>query len=214
MRRQLLITGIAGIVLASVTLSAGQVDLNKKAKLRTPAALTEQAPATYKVNLDTSKGPIVIEVHRDWAPIAADRFFNLVKNGFYDDARFFRVVPNFMVQVGMNADPSLTRVWSGVTMKDEPTKQGNKKGYVTFARTSEPNSRGTQFFINYKDNAFLDAQGFAAFGQVTSGMDVAEKITAQYGEKPNQGQITSAGNAYLNKEFPKLDFIKSATIAN
>ncbi len=214
MTRRSLIYVLPAVVLATAVISAGQVDLSKKAKLRTPAALTEQAPATYKVNLDTSKGPIVIEVHRDWAPIAADRFFNLVKNGFYDDARFFRVVPNFMVQFGMNADPSLTRVWSGVPMKDEPTKQGNKKGYVTFARTSEPNSRGTQLFINYKDNAFLDAQGFAAFGQVVTGMDVAEKITAQYGEKPNQGQITAAGNVYLNKEFPKLDFIKTATIAN
>jgi peptidyl-prolyl cis-trans isomerase A (cyclophilin A) len=113
----------------------------------------------------------------------------------------------------MNADPALTRVWNNVPMKDEPTKQGNKKGYVTFARTSSPNSRGTQLFINYKDNNFLDAQGFAAFGQVTSGMDVAEKITAQYGEKPEQGQITASGNAYLNKEFPKLDFIKTASIA-
>ena len=205
MRRQLLMSGIAGIVLASVGLSAGQGN----AKLRTPAALTEQAPATYKVNLDISKGAIVIEVHRDWAPIAADRFFNLVKNGFYDEARFFRVVPNFMVQFGMNADPGITRAWAGSPMKDEPTKQGNKKGYVTFARTGAPNSRGTQLFINYKDNSFLDAQGFAAFGQVVAGMDVAEKITSQYGEKPEQGQITSAGNAYLNKEFPKLDFVKA-----
>ena len=152
-------------------------------------------------------------MHRDWAPIAADRFYNLVKNGFYDDARFFRVVPNFMVQFGMNADPALTKVWSGVSMKDEPTKQGNKKGYVTFARTSAPNSRGTQLFNNYKDNNFLDAQGFAAFGEVSKGMDIAESINSQYGEKPNQGEITSSGNAYLTKEFPKLDFIKTATIA-
>ena len=204
-----LIYTVAAVALASAVV-AGQAD---KAKLRNPAALTETAPASYKVNLDTSKGLIVIDVHRDWAPIAADRFYNLVKNGFYDDARFFRVVPNFMVQFGMNADPALTKVWSGVSMKDEPTKQGNKKGYVTFARTSAPNSRGTQLFINYKDNNFLDAQGFAAFGEVSKGMDVAESINSQYGEKPNQGEITSSGNAYLTKEFPKLDFIKTATIA-
>jgi peptidyl-prolyl cis-trans isomerase A (cyclophilin A) len=209
-----LIHALSIVALTTATLSAGQADADRKAKLRTPTALTEQAPPIYKVNLDTSKGMIVIEVHRDWAPIAADRFYNLVKNGFYDEARFFRVVPNFMVQFGMNADPSITRAWSSVPMKDEPTKQGNKKGYVTFARTSLPNSRGTQLFINYKDNNFLDAQGFAAFGRVTSGMDVAEKITAQYGEKPDQQQITAAGNVYLNKQFPKLDYIKTATIAN
>ena len=209
MKLRSLIYTVAAVALASAVV-AGQAD---KSKLRNPAALTETAPASYKVNLDTSKGLIVIDVHRDWAPIAADRFYNLVKNGFYDDARFFRVVPNFMVQFGMNADPALTKVWSGVSMKDEPTKQGNKKGYVTFARTSAPNSRGTQLFINYKDNNFLDAQGFAAFGEVSKGMDVAESINSQYGEKPNQGEITSSGNAYLTKEFPKLDFIKTATIA-
>ena len=116
-----LIYTVAAVALASAVV-AGQAD---KSKLRNPAALTETAPASYKVNLDTSKGLIVIDVHRDWAPIAADRFYNLVKNGFYDDARFFRVVPNFMVQFGMNADPAVTKVWSGVPMKDEPTKQGN-----------------------------------------------------------------------------------------
>jgi peptidyl-prolyl cis-trans isomerase A (cyclophilin A) len=207
-----LIYTAAGLMLASVGL-AGQAANPNKAKLMNPAGMTEQAPPTYTVNLNTSKGLIVIQVHRDWAPIAADRFYNLVKNGFYDEARFFRVVPNFMVQFGMNADPAVTRAWSGAPMKDEPTKQGNKKGYVTFARTGAPNSRGTQLFINYKDNNFLDAQGFAAFGEVTKGMDIAESITAQYAEKPNQGEITSQGNAYLNKEFPKLDFIKTATIA-
>jgi peptidyl-prolyl cis-trans isomerase A (cyclophilin A) len=207
-----LIYTAAGLMLASVAL-AGQAANPNTAKLMNPASLTEQAPPTYTVNLNTTKGLIVIQVHRDWAPIAADRFYNLVKNGFYDEARFFRVVPNFMVQFGMNANPAVTKAWSGATMKDEPTKQGNKKGYVTFARTGAPNSRGTQLFINYKDNNFLDAQGFAAFGEVTKGMDIAEGITAQYGEKPNQGEITASGNAYLTKEFPKLDYIKTATIA-
>ena len=208
--KRLFWTYAAMAVMAASVVALAQVD---KAKLRTPAALNETAPAMYKVNLDTSKGLIVIQVHRDWAPIAADRFFNLVKNGFYDEARFFRVVPNFMVQFGMNADPAVTRAWSPVPMKDEPTKTGNKKGNVTFARTSAPNSRGTQLFINYKDNDFLDAQGFAAFGQVTTGMSVAEGINSQYGEQPNQGEITSSGNAYLNRAFPKLDYIKTATIA-
>ena len=206
--RNVTLLSLAGVALAVAAVSAGQAN----AKLMNPAAMTEQAPPTYKVNLDTSKGLIVIDVHKDWAPIAADRFYNLVKNGFYDEARFFRVVPNFMVQFGMNANPAVTRAWNGASMKDEPTKQGNKKGYVTFARTSAPNSRGTQLFINYKDNTFLDAQGFAAFGEVTKGMDVAENITSQYGEKPEQGQITAEGNAYLTKAFPKLDYVKTATI--
>src|SRR5215467_13467945 len=175
-----LIYTAAGLMLASAVLAGQAATADKTAKLKNPAALTEQAPATYNANLDTTKGLIVITVHRDWAPNGADRFYNLVKNGFYDEARFFRVVPNFMVQFGMNADPAVTRAWSGAPMKDEPTKQGNKKGYVTFARTGAPNSRGTQLFINYKDNNFLDAQGFAAFGEVTKGMDVAESITSQY----------------------------------
>jgi peptidyl-prolyl cis-trans isomerase A (cyclophilin A) len=200
----------AAVAIAAATLSGQGPD---KSKLKTPAALKEQAPATYKVNLDTSKGMIVITVHRDWAPLGADRFYNLVKNGFYDDARFFRVIPDFMVQFGMNADPAVTRAWQSVTLNDDPVKQSNKKGYVTFANTGRPNSRGTQVFINYKDNGFLDSQRFAPFGEVTTGFNIAEKINAEYGERPDQGAITSQGNAYLTKSFPKLDYIKTATIA-
>jgi len=203
---------VAVLTLATASLfAAGQAA--GAASLKNPASLKETAPATYKANFDTSAGAIVIEVHRDWAPLGADRFYNLVKNGFFDNARFFRVVPNFMVQFGMNGDPAVTAAWQGATLKDEPTKETNKKGYVTFAKTGAPNSRGTQVFINFKDNGFLDSQGFAPFGQVVSGMDVAEKITSQYGESPNQGRITVEGNAYLTKEFPKLDYIRKATIA-
>ena len=202
---------VAVLTLATASLfAAGQAA--GAASLKNPASLKETAPATYKANFDTSAGAIVIEVHRDWAPLGADRFYNLVKNGFFDNARFFRVVPNFMVQFGMNGDPAVTAAWQGATLKDEPTKETNKKGYVTFAKTGAPNSRGTQVFINFKDNGFLDSQGFAPFGQVVSGMDVAEKITSQYGESPNQGRITAEGNAYLTKEFPKLDYVKKATI--
>ena len=172
----------------------------------------EKAPETFKVKFDSSVGPFVVEVHRAWAPNAADHFYTLVKNGFYDEARFFRVVPNFMVQFGINADPAVQTKYRG-TIKDDPVKESNKKGYVTFAQTSAPNSRSTQIFINFKDNAFLDSQRFAPFGQVTSGMDNVEKITAQYGEKPNQGSIQSEGNKYLNAQFPKLDYVKTATIA-
>jgi peptidyl-prolyl cis-trans isomerase A (cyclophilin A) len=205
---------MGGVAIAAFTVVglAGQADLAKTARLSKPAALTETAPATFKANFDTSKGTFVIDVHRDWAPIGADRFYNLVKNGFFDDVRFFRVVPNFMVQFGMHGNPAVTSAWRSATLKDDPVKQSNKLGYVTFAKTSAPNSRGTQLFINYKDNSFLDKDGFAPIGQVTSGMDVVTKINSQYGESPEQGEITASGNAYLMKSFPRLDFIKSATI--
>jgi peptidyl-prolyl cis-trans isomerase A (cyclophilin A) len=185
--------------------------------LANPAALTEKAPATYKARFDTSKGVFVIQVTRDWAPNGADRFYNLVKNGFYDDARFFRVISGFMVQFGINGDPALSPAWRVATIRDDQVKQSNGKGFVTFA-TSGPNSRTTQVFINFGDNAGLDRQGFAPFGQVVSGMDVVEKLFAGYGEGapsgrgPDQTRVQREGNAYLNKDFPKLDTIKKATI--
>jgi len=190
---------------------AGKVDLSK-AKLKTPAQLNETAPPTYKAVFDTSAGKFVITVHRDWAPKGADRFYNLVKNGYFDDTRFFRVVPNFMVQFGINGDPAIQSNWANANLTDDPSgKQSNKKGYVTFAHRGK-DSRTTQVFINFKDNGFLDAQGFPPFGEVTTGFDIVQKINDQYGEKPNQGMIQSQGNAYLNKEFPKLDYVKKATI--
>jgi peptidyl-prolyl cis-trans isomerase A (cyclophilin A) len=203
--------GIAsGLILASAVTFAGQAD--KLARLRNPASLTEQAPATFKTDFDTSKGLVVVEVHRDWAPLGVDRFYNLVKNGFYDEVRFYRVVPNFMVQFGMSGNPAVTSAWNGTTLNDDPVKQSNKRGYITYANTGRPNSRGTNLFINFKDNAFLDSQRFAPFGQVVQGMDVVEKINAQYGEQPEQPLMISQGNAYLIKAFPKLDYIKTATI--
>jgi peptidyl-prolyl cis-trans isomerase A (cyclophilin A) len=196
-------------LLAAAAALAGQ---EGKAALKNPAALTEQAPPTYKAAFDTSAGKFVITVHRAWAPNGADRFYNLVKNGFYDDTRFFRVVPNFMVQFGINGDPAIAASWQNANLKDDPSgKESNKKGYVTFA-TRGKDTRTTQVFINFKDNGFLDSQGFAPFGEITSGMDVVEKITDQYGEKPNQGSIQSQGNTYLKAQFPKLDYVKKATI--
>jgi peptidyl-prolyl cis-trans isomerase A (cyclophilin A) len=209
MKRALI--GLCALALPALAYAqASGVDLSK-AKLRTPSALTEQAPPTFKAKFDTSKGAFVVEVHRDWAPKGADRFYNLVKNGFFDDARFFRVVPDFMVQFGIHGDPNIQKNWANANITDDPVTKSNKRGYITFA-TRGANTRTTQMFINFKDNAGLDRQGFAPFGEVVTGMDIVDKITSQYGEKPNQGSIQAEGNAYLNKEFPKLDYIKKATI--
>jgi cyclophilin family peptidyl-prolyl cis-trans isomerase len=205
------LSAVVALTFATATVFAGG-QAAATGSLKNPASLTEKAPDTYKANFDTSAGAFVVEVHRAWAPLGADRFYNLVKNGFFDNTRFFRVVPNFMVQFGLNGDPTVQSVWRTANLKDDPVKESNKKGYITFA-TAGPNTRTTQVFINFKDNAGLDSQGFAPFGQVTSGMDVVDKITSQYGESPNQGRIQAEGNAYLTKDFPKLDYIKKATIA-
>jgi peptidyl-prolyl cis-trans isomerase A (cyclophilin A) len=182
-----------------------------KARLKNPAALKDIAPAEYRAMFDTSAGPFVILVHRSWAPNGADRFYNLVKYGFFDDTRFFRVIPNFMVQFGINGDPAVQDPWRNANLPDDPVKQSNKRGTITFAATPGPNSRTTQVFINYRDNAPLDPQGFAPFGEVVSGMEAVDKINAEYGEQPVQPSIQRQGNAYL-KAFPRLDYVKKATI--
>jgi peptidyl-prolyl cis-trans isomerase A (cyclophilin A) len=204
---------IALLALVALPAFAAPVPQAGKANVRVPATLKEQAPATYKAQFVTSAGTFVIEVHRDWAPNGADRFYNLVKNGFYDDCRFFRVVPGFMVQFGINGNPSIQSAWRGANMADDPVKQSNKRGYITYAMGG-PNTRTTQVFINFRDNSGLDGQGFAPFGRIVSGMDVVDKIYGGYGENPRelQGQLQMQGNAYLAKEFPKLDYIKKATI--
>ncbi|HSD93413.1 MAG TPA: peptidylprolyl isomerase [Methyloceanibacter sp.] len=185
--------------------------------LSDPASLNEQAPAAYKAKFDTSKGSFVVEVQRDWAPNGADRFYNLVKNGFYDNTRFFRVIPGFMVQFGINGDPAVAAAWRDANIKDDPVKQSNARGTVTFA-TAGPNTRTTQVFVNFGNNDFLDNQGFSPFGKVVSGMDVVDSLYGGYGEGapggkgPNQGLIQQQGNAYLEQGFPKLDYVKKATI--
>ena len=185
--------------------------------LSNPAALNEKAPATYKVRFDTSKGAFVIQVHRAWAPHGADRFYNLVKHGFYNNDRFFRVISGFMVQFGINGDPRVSAHWMDANIPDDPVKMSNKRGTITFA-TAGPNTRTTQVFINFADNTALDGQGFAPFGQVVSGMNVVDSLYAQYGEGaprgngPNQGRIQSQGNAYLIKDFPRMDYVKKASI--
>lgn len=203
--------------LAAPAFGQGAAEPNDNALLN-PAALNEQAPATYKVRFETSKGSFVVQVHRDWAPLGADRFYNLVKNGFYDDARFFRVISGFMVQFGINGDPRVSAKWRQANIQDDPVRASNHAGYVTFA-TAGPDTRTTQVFINYADNRALDGQGFAPFGEVTSGMSVVKALYSGYGEGapqgdgPAQGRIQSEGNKYLTGAFPKLDYIKKATVA-
>jgi peptidyl-prolyl cis-trans isomerase A (cyclophilin A) len=185
--------------------------------LMNPAALKDQAPAVYRVDFDTSKGPFVIEVHRDWAPLGADRFYNLVKNGFYDDARFFRVMAGFMAQFGVNGDPRVSAAWREARIKDDPPRISNKRSFITFA-TAGPNTRTTQVFISFGDNSNLDRQGFTPFGQVVSGMNVVDSLYSGYGDSaprglgPDQGKLQAEGNAYLTSQFGNLDYIKKATI--
>jgi len=185
--------------------------------LENPAGLREQAPATYKARFDTTKGVFVVEVTRAWAPRGADRFYNLVKNGFYDNTRFFRVISGFMVQFGINGDPNIMARWRTAQISDDPVTQSNTRGMITFAMAG-PNTRTSQVFINFGDNSRLDQSGFAPFGRVAFGMNVVEAINAEYGEGapngrgPNQSRVQSEGNAYLSKDFPRMDYIKKATI--
>ena len=177
-----------------------------------PQADAQGSPKVYWVELETSVGDIVIEVHRDWAPQGADHFYKLVESGFYSDCRFFRVIPDFMAQVGMNGDPLVQQKWEGQTISDDPVVESNQRGYVTFAKTAQPNSRSTQFFINFVDNSRLDSQGFSPFGMVVNGMDSVDKINGQYDQRPKQHRIAKFGNQYLNNEFPNLDYIIRARI--
>jgi len=175
-----------------------------------------RAPDLYTVELDTTKGAIVIDVRRAWAPHGADRFYELVQNGYYTDVAFFRVISGFMAQVGISGDPALNAEWREKRIPDDPVTTSNARGTVTFA-TSGANSRTTQFFINFADNSRLDGMGFAAFGKVKD-MAPVDALYDGYGEGaprgrgPSQGQMQTQGNAYLRESFPKLDYIKSAKI--
>ena len=207
----------AACLLFSACSSSNETKEAKKELTSTAPAKKENAPDVFTVNLDTSKGPVAIEVHRDWAPVGVDHFYTLVKTGFYDGDRFFRVVRNFVVQFGVNGDPKTNRLWSNANLPDDPVKQSNVKGTLTYA-TAGPNTRSTQLFINLKNNAFLDKDGFAPIGKVTSGMDVVESFYNGYGDMPPSGNgpdsnmIEQQGNDYLASRFPRLDYIKKATI--
>lgn len=166
---------------------------------------------TFKVKLETTKGDIIVEVHKDWAPLGVERFTELINAGYYDGAKFFRVVPGFVVQFGLAADPNVTATVGAASIKDDKVTQTNSRGRLTFA-TAGPNTRTTQLFINLGNNAFLDNQGFAPFAEVVEGMGVVDQLFAGYGEQPNQGHIRMKGNAYLDQSFPKMDGISKASI--
>ena len=181
-----------------------------------PEQATETAPDRFKVRFDTSEGTFVVEVRRKWAPNGADRFYNLVKLGYYDGVTFFRVLDNFMAQFGIHGDPEVSAVWRDAQILDDPVVQSNTRGMVTYAKTNQPNTRTTQIFINYRNNSNLDDAGFAPFGRVVEGMAVVDKLYSAYGEGapngPDQGQAQAEGNAYFRSEFPKLDHIETARL--
>ena len=207
--------------LAAVLALAGcspSTETKKQEKPVPAAASQESVPDVYRVQLDTSKGLIDLEVHRDWAPRGADHFYELVHTGFFDGARFFRVVRDFVAQFGINGDPQTNQLWASAMLPDDPVKEHNVKGTLTFA-TRGPNTRSTQLFINLSDNRkSLDGHGFAPIGKVTAGMDVVESLYSFYGDMPPMGQgpdpnlIQQQGTAYLENRFPRLDFIKRAVI--
>ena len=181
--------------------------------LLSPEKANETAPAVFKVKVVTTKGDMIIQVNRAWSPNGADRFYNLVKIGYFDDVAFFRMVNGFMAQLGIHGDPAVNEKWRPATIQDDPPAgQSNKPGYVTFAKTGAPNSRTTQIFINFGNNAFLDGQGFTPFGQVVDGTPVLGALNLEYGEAPDQGAIQARGNSYLKSNFPNLDYIKTARI--
>ena len=199
---------------------AESVDMGKDGPLFNPdhEELKKQAPDKFQVKFETTAGEFMMDISRDLAPHGVDRFYNLIRLGFYNECRFFRVVPGFVAQFGMNGDPEVQAIWSNANMPDDPVKESNKPGYITYAKTNAPNSRSTQLFINLRDNAQLDGLGFAPFGRVSVGMEVVSKLYAGYGDGPpsgsgpNQGQIMAEGNAYLSTKFEKLDYIKKASI--
>ncbi len=186
-----------------------------------PTLAREKAPDAFRVKLETTKGDVVILVNRSWAPRGADRFYNLVKIGYYDGVTFYRVIRGFMAQCGFNGDPAVSAAWSQAKISDDPMTQPNTRGMVTFAKPGTPNSRTTQFFVNYGDNSYLKDHGaFSPFGKVIAGMEVMDSLYAGYGEGapqgrgPNQARVMREGNSYLRENFPKLDSITRATIVD
>lgn len=186
--------------------------------LLSPETAAERAPETFKVRFETTKGGFTVQVHRAWSPIGADRFYNLVKRGYYDDTAYFRVLPGFMAQTGIHGDPAVNAKWRGAGIMDDLRAKSNTRGRVTFAKSGLPNSRTTQIFFNYGDNSRLDGMGFTPFGEVVEGLETLDRLEGRYGEGypggagPDQGRVQTEGNAYLRREFPALDYTKTARL--
>ena len=212
---------LAAVVIAGCgngdSVDAANTDATERNKVLMDAdspEMKKQAPAAFMARFDTNKGAFVIAVERKLSPHGADRFYNLVRNGYFDGNKFFRVLPGFIVQWGMNGDPAINKIWSESRILDDPVQISNKKGTITFAKPGSPNARSTHLFINYADNNNLDGQGFAPFGHVSEGMEVVEAINSEYKQAPKQGMIFEGGNAYLNEHYPNLDTILSAKIVD
>ncbi|MDQ3996034.1 MAG: peptidylprolyl isomerase [Gemmatimonadota bacterium] len=178
---------------------------------RAPSSAATPAPDSFRVAFETTRGNFVVDVIRAWSPRGVDRFHELVSAGYFTDVAFFRVLPGFVAQFGMHGDPSVNRRWDDRPIPDDPVVQSNKRGTIVFA-TAGPNTRGNQFFINFGDNSRLDGQGFSPFGRVVEGMAVVDSTYAGYGEEPDQSRVAAEGNAYLKRNFPRLDYIKSAKL--
>ena len=217
-----LLASLLGILLGVVAVSAQQEKKDQKKSgsapdFTDPAKLTEKSPESFKVKFETTKGNFTVEVTRSLSPNGADRFYNLARSGYFKDVAFFRVIPGFMCQFGIHGDPKVSAAWRKAQIPDDTVKGSNTRGAITFA-TAGPNTRTAQLFINFGDNSRLDSTGFSPFGKVTEGMEVVDKINGEYGEGapsgggPDQNRIQMEGNAYLKKDFPNLDYIKSATV--
>jgi peptidyl-prolyl cis-trans isomerase A (cyclophilin A) len=211
--RQTILIVLACAALAGCGGSGGSSSSGPGDALLHPASLKAKSPQLYTVVFKTTKGEFVVDVHRTWAPLAAQRFYNLVKAHFFDGVEFFRVVPKFVVQFGISPYPQVSKAWQNATIPDDPVTVHNTRGAVTFA-SAGPNTRTTQVFINLGDNSNLDRTGFAPFAAVVSGMDVVDKLYSGYADSPTskQGEIETQGNAWLQKNYPKLDSIRTARV--
>lgn len=217
-----MITMMSVAILAAAVPSPAEDDSSSPEKpnpaLLNPTLATEKAPDTYKVKMETTAGNFVIEVHRDWAPHGADRFYNLVKIGYFTDVAFYRVLKGFMAQAGMHGNPAVTAAWYGSRIPPDKVKASNKKGTVSFAMGGGTDTRTSQFFINYTNNSYLDESGFAPFGEVVEGFEIVKSLYGGYGEGqpngngPDQRKLYRGGNDYLKGAFPKLDYIQRASV--